>query len=104
MYVETITVDVTRLNLPTSSGPWLTVNNLFNVRSEEEITLCKFGRISDKVNRTFCANSLPFRNVQARRTRFELAKIASHVLEIVRRVKILQEILVFVPIAVVSKM
>lgn len=92
VYVVNITVDAARLKLPASSGTCLTVNILFHVHSEEEIELRKVGSRSGQVNRTHCANWLPYINVQARRTHFDLAKIASHVLEIMRRVKILQDI------------
>jgi len=56
--------------------------------------LCEVRKRGGQFYRTYCANSLSYINVQARRTRFDLAKIASDVLEIIGRVKTLQDIMV----------
>jgi hypothetical protein len=63
-----ITAAVARLKLPASSGPWVTLNFLFDVHSGEEIKLCKVGTRNGQVNGIYSVNSLPYVNVQARRT------------------------------------
>jgi hypothetical protein len=59
-----ITAGGALLKFPASSGPRVTLKILFDVHSGVEIKLYKVGRRNGQINGTYCANLLPYINVQ----------------------------------------